>query len=53
VLGHILWLKSGCWKAVQDELVDLMKPTSFVSRPKCYESHRNSSHSTHKNNGDI
>jgi len=53
VLGHILWLESGCWRAIQDELVDLTELTSIVSRPKRYKSHRNSSHSTHENNGDI
>jgi hypothetical protein len=26
VLEHKLWLESGCWRAVQDEMVDLWSP---------------------------
>lgn len=43
-MGHILWLESGCWRAIQDEMVDLMEP-SLDQNVK--------SHSTHENNGDI
>jgi hypothetical protein len=43
-MGHILWSESGCWKAVQDKMVDLMEPILDQNV---------TSHSTHENNGDI